>query len=219
MFSAGVEVHGPSVAGTTVKVGKVKGTILRVDPEGIYIKLPMDQAETEELIKSYDRDLTNPIAIRVEVLYTQKGFKDEIDGLTFKLNLNYIEVPLLAKIMLNRTPERRAFPYLIIGPSFAFQVGCSQSAELGGSSTTIGCTDPTIPPEIRITTSSMDLGVALGAGIDILAGEIGKVTLDLRYTTSLTSAIESVGFDPSISITNQTISLMAGYMLIIGESE
>ena len=44
-------------------------------------------------------NFSNVFALQTEVLYTQKGFKEEENGFTLKFKLNYIEVPVLAKFM------------------------------------------------------------------------------------------------------------------------
>jgi len=195
-FKAGLNLAnmgGSDTEGTDSKTGFVAGGVLNYDFSAVF-------------------------ALQTEVLYTQKGLQESASGITAKLNLNYIEVPVLGKILIGAKPDSKAIPHLLFGPAFAFEVGCSESADDGGVSASIDCDDSSIPPDARIKTKSFDVGAVFGAGVDILAGAKGNVTLDARYTFGLSSVIESVGFIEDVDIKNQAISIMAGYTIRIGQA-
>jgi hypothetical protein len=159
-----------------------------------------------------DYDFSNVFALQFEVLYTQKGVKEESGGVTDKFKLNYIEVPVLAKFMIGVKPGAKAIPHVFAGPSVAFEVGCSVSEEGGGVSLSADCS------ELGLSTNSVDVGAVFGAGVDILAGAKGRVTLDARYTLGLTNIIdEFLGFT-NFDVKNQNISFMAGYTIVLAQA-
>jgi hypothetical protein len=158
-----------------------------------------------------DYDFSNTFALQTEVLYMQKGFKEEEFGITAKFNLNYIEVPVLAKIIIGAKPGAKALPHILAGPAVAIEVGCNVSGELGGTSASIDCDDP----GVGIKTKSVDVGAVFGAGIDILAGAKGKVTFDARYTLGLTNVIDET---PTPSVKNQNISILVGYTVVLAQA-
>jgi hypothetical protein len=62
------------------------------------------------------------------------------------------------------------------------------------------------------------VGAVFGAGVDILAGAKGRVTLDARYTLGLTNIIdEFLGFT-NFDVKNQNISFMAGYTIVLAQA-
>lgn len=126
------------------------------------------------------------VQIQPEALFMMKGDAENGDTGTASYKLNYIEVPVLAKIgFMNQSP---AHPTLFVGPSVAFNA--SSKADL-----------PTGEIDIKDDTKSVDLGVVVGAGVDFQ-----NVGVDVRYTRGLTN----VNDDPTSStdVTNSVISIM-----------
>lgn len=123
----------------------------------------------------------SPISIQPEATYSQKGY--ETGGATVKLN--YLEVPVLAKINIAPGPIS---PHVYLGPYAGFVV----NSEVSGSGVTFNIND-----------AQTDYGGIIGAGADINAG-VTKLNLSVRYGFGLTDAIES------IQGKNSTLSLVAG---------
>lgn len=117
--------------------------------------------------------LTPTFAVRPEVLYSQKGAKavPDADGVDDEedvtLSLDYIEVPVLARVAIPASPTLEIG--LLAGPSFGFKL--DEGLESGDIDLTDGDED---------FAASTDVGIAVG-------GEIGSgpFFVDLRYTFGL----------------------------------
>lgn len=141
-------------------------------------------------------------AIQLDVLYVQKGGEENTE-LTpedpeDQFFVNYVELPLLFKVVLSTSGVR---PEIFAGPSLAFEVSCSYDAFPGGQSDRMNCS------EVGIQTRSLDLGIALGADVEIPLGS-GYVVVDGRGIVGLRSIDAS---DESLDIRNRFLSLMVGY--------
>ena len=123
-------------------------------------------------------------SLQQEAFITTKGAKINTVGDVYLSNIFiYFELPLLAKITFRS--EHQLKPNLFLGPAFGITVMAANNVA--------------ILEDIR----SYDLGVVLGAGI-----EVWKISLDLRFTIGL------LGFDQSaddIDLKNRTFSIMVGF--------
>jgi len=140
-------------------------------------------------------------AIQPELIYMQKGVKfeekEENFNVVVKLNLNYIEIPLLAKITIPTTGNLR--PNLFLGPALAIKM----SSKLKISA--LGASAEEDLPGIKST----DFGLVFGGGVDFDLGE-GTLIFDARYTLGLSNIDDT---DTDESTKNGVFSLMAGYSL------
>jgi len=142
--------------------------------------------------------LNDLLAIQPEILYSQKGPKWDAplggDAFVGTVNLDYLEIPVLVKILIPVGANSRIRPNLFAGPYMGFKM----SARLKGTwgATTIDRTMDQI--------KSTDLGYVLGVGSDFVVGT-GKITLDVRYGMSFST----IATDSTMK--NQTISAMIGY--------
>jgi len=142
--------------------------------------------------------LNDLLAIQPEILYSQKGPKWDapLGGVAFvgTVNLDYLEIPVLVKILIPVGANAAIRPNLFAGP----YLGLKMSARLKGTwgATTIDRTMDQI--------KSTDLGYVLGVGSDFVVGK-GKITLDVRYGMSFST----IATDSTMK--NQTISAMIGY--------
>jgi len=130
------------------------------------------------------------VAVRSEVNYAQKGSRGEGLGEQLTLHMNYVEVPILAQLLvpLQRVP---VVPRLSAGPSIAFRLRCafrSKSLPREGS-------------DCDSVSTDVDTGLAIGAGIGAFAGPT-LLTLDARYTVGLRSVMGD--------IKNRVFTLLAG---------
>src|SRR5215510_9155272 len=80
-----------------------------------------------------------PVSIGPEVYYSQKGAKqtDPFAPGMFDFSLDYVEVPILAKLRLPLKPNRYLNAYIAGGPTYAWNVHCSISF----TGTVSGCGD------------------------------------------------------------------------------
>lgn len=133
------------------------------------------------------------VAIQPELLYTQKGSKEESGGIEEKVKLDYIEVPVLLKLKLG-APGVPTSPSIFLGPSLGFLASAKAEVSDGSSSGSV---------DIKEFMKSTDFSAVFGAGLDV-----SKLTFDVRY--SLGFADISEGED---SIKNGVFSFMVGYFL------
>jgi len=141
--------------------------------------------------------------IQPEFLYHRKGIKEEFLGVELTWNLDYIEIPILFKIVI--PTESAVTPGFIVGPALAFNVNSTVKGEYLGQSAEEDASD---------ITSDMDLGFVLGlnVGFDIGSAEI---LFDLRYTLGFMT-IDDEG---DASVRNAAFSFMAGVAFPLGTAE
>jgi Outer membrane protein beta-barrel domain len=133
------------------------------------------------------RDINKNFGLQLEGLYSMRGAKAE--GGDAKIKLNYIDVPVLARLG-SQSANGNKF-YAFTGPQASFKV--TSEVEF------LGETD-----DLDDEVESFDFGWTAGVGADM-----GRVTLDARYTMGLMN-IDKTGDD---TIKNRTFSVMVGFRL------
>lgn len=146
-----------------------------------------------------------PISVGPELYYAQKGGVREQADTTYEIGLDYVEVPLLARLTL---PGRFVRPYVTGGPAYAWRLNCDVEAEDGTAPAGGGdCTAADFSNrEAAIRTA--DRGVVLGAGLAVNVLNLGGVTLDARMVRGLARLSEG---QEGPDVKNQALSLMLGY--------
>jgi hypothetical protein len=150
--------------------------------------------------------LTPMFAVQPEALFMMKGDSEEAEGVKGTIKLNYIEVPVLAK--LNFLSEGPARPSIFAGPTVGFNT--TAKLKLEGSE---GGVDVSGETDVKDETKSVDFGVVFGGGLDMPVGQSGQmVGLDVRYTLGLTD----INDDPTdtTEIKNGTLTVMGSFSFI-----
>lgn len=135
--------------------------------------------------------INDMFSIQPEVLYSMKGVKE--DGGSGKLNLNYIDIPVLAKIATGETGI-----FFELGP----QVGFLASAKLK---------DDNSSQDAKDLFKSVDFGYAAGVGFQAASGPI----VGLRYNGAFTNTFKAVnvfGTNVEPNSKNSAFQLYVGYM-------
>lgn len=135
-------------------------------------------------------------SIQPEVLYSMKGAKDDGNG-DYRVNANYIDVPVLAKIATGSTGL-----FFELGP----QVGFLASAKAKDGNTT---------QDIKDSFKTVDFGYAAGLGFQVSNAMIG-----LRYNGGFTNVGKSYTYTVSnvtytaeaANTKNSAFQLYVGYM-------
>jgi opacity protein-like surface antigen len=134
----------------------------------------------------------NPLfSLQPEVQFSQKGetFKagDATISGTWKVQMDYIEVPVLAKIYVPTGP--RTQPYVYAGPYIGWNINAETDEiyELGAFDLETGS-------DLEEDAQPWESGVALGAGLSQDLRNT-RVFLDLRYTLGLTKAFDNGTYD------------------------
>jgi hypothetical protein len=112
--------------------------------------------------------MSDQIALQPELVYSMQGAKSEFDGDELKLNLDYINIPLLLQYMFDNGFRLEAGP----------QIGILTSAKMkaGGNSV-----------DVKDSFNSIDFGIPLGVGYISDSG----FGADLRYVFGLSNINES----------------------------
>ena len=128
--------------------------------------------------------------IQPEVLYSQKGAKISEAGDKATIELDYVDIPVLARYTSGGPASVQVFG----GPSFGLRTRARSKAEFGGTTQT---------QDIKNDVKSSDIGLVVGAGL-----ESGRFTVDGRYQWGLTN-INKDEFDTT-KVKNRTFSVLAG---------
>lgn len=123
-----------------------------------------------------------PIGIESGIYYTQKGAELTEQGITLTGKLDYIEVPVLAKLRLG--PPGPFSPHLVLGPYAAYNVNAELEASDGSASASEDLSD---------VTSDFDFGGIVGVGADFSLG-LTKLNISARYSFGF-SNINDTDFD------------------------
>jgi len=145
-------------------------------------------------------DFEGVFALQPELMYIQKGSQRENDvggtTITTTTKLDYIEVPVLAKLAI--PTDGLVSPTVFAGPTVGININAKRESEGGGQTSTSDISD---------SVSGTDFGVALGAGVDYTLNA-GTISFDVRYELGLTSVDDT---DVDNSIRNQGFMVTAGF--------
>jgi hypothetical protein len=133
-------------------------------------------------------------AIQPEVYYSMKGATADdlvIENSTSTLCLDYIEVPILFKVIIP-VEGSSVKPSIFVGPSVGFNTTAKAMFEYDGESSEDDIED----------VSPTDLGLVFGAGLGFPVG-MNELGFDLRYILGLSSIDDSEDeFDVKNSVIN-----------------
>ena len=150
-------------------------------------------------------------AVQPEVLYSQRGAKSRNEDPATKLDLDYVEIPLLLMVRL-ASRESPMYPILYAGPSVAFETRCRVSGEEGGVSVSLDCDDPQLDGAFE--TTKTNFGLVFGGGFEILFSRL-TIQLDVRYNLGLTNLNDAEDAE-QVSVKSRAWSFMLGLGMPIG---
>lgn len=131
-----------------------------------------------------EKPFSDIVSGQFEVLYVQKGGKDELDDADFEdaeiedgnLALSYVDVPVMVKV--NVPLEGNVSPFLY-GGGFAGYLLDAQAESGGESIDEEGF-------ELKDLLKDINYGIVLGGGVSF-----GKISLDIRYDMGLANIFDS----------------------------
>ncbi len=163
--------------------------------------------------------ITDQLAFQPELLYTRKGFgiRQSTDvnlfniplplGVTAETHLDYLELPLLAKVKLG-TNNINAF--LTAGPTFGYATG---GRLLTRANVLLDFTLVDTPINLEaINFQRFEIGGALGAGLEVDT-EYGRFFAEARYNHGFSQLYDIPLVDERLR--NRNIALSAGFLLPI----
>ena len=141
----------------------------------------------------------NTHAFTGKILYYQKGARDEASNTSTRLN--YIEVPLVARLFFNRSGIVR--PNIFGGPSLGFlttvkgKVGTGEFQNIN---------------EYKDSFKTFDLGIGIGLGLNIKLDNLVRFIVDTRYTYGFNDVSTATSY-----VNNQSIAISAGLAVALGQ--
>ena len=136
---------------------------------------------------------------------------------TLVVKMNYIEIPILLKLKI---PAGPVLPNFYVGPALGLRAGVGGFLQIDDDKEEF--TDE-MKENLKEQTNVIDFGLAMGGGLDIVAGP-GRVLIDIRYTlgfiqgAKLTKEMEDAGLekDDLPPDKNGALSFLVGYAIDFG---
>lgn len=200
-----------TVLPTTAEPAGAQGIALgiRAGPNAAYTLFEVEAQEEREVrggllagaVLAYP--VRSWLSLQTEVLFAQKGWSgfDREGG----IRVSYLEVPVLLRLQ-NRG---RFQPHLLVGPSFAWEIGCSfdEEPETGR----VDCDHDLV----SLDRPALDAGVMAGGGIGRSLGP-GDLALDMLLSIGLRDVIREPL--PWGTQTNLALSLSVAYTVKLGDT-
>lgn len=139
-----------------------------------------------------------PVGIESGIYYSQKGAQISEDGMTATWKLDYVEVPVLAKISVD--PPGPFSPHIVVGPYAAYNINSELDVSAGSAS---------VIEDFSEFTSDIDFGGVIGVGADFSLG-VTKLNIQARYSRGLLDVNDN-GFEDE-GEHNSVFSISAGIM-------
>ena len=138
------------------------------------------------------------ISLQPELLLTRRGGNFTHNNARLDLSINYVEIPVLAKLRLPIADV--FFPHILLGPGFSFKTNVNYS----GIDIVTGTSVTTHDSNIR----KSDISAFVGAGVDAQTKNSGFFfTMDGKYALGFNSVYSS---DQSVGIKNTGWSFSVG---------
>jgi hypothetical protein len=128
---------------------------------------------------TFNFQVYGPVSLQPEVYYAQKGQVQESADASATLRMDYLEVPVLARITLPGTSFLT--PHITGGPALAWNLRCDLQVET--EVTDGGASDCDNNPFAR-QFGKADRGLVLGGGVRLALGPVGMV-VDARMVRGL----------------------------------
>jgi Outer membrane protein beta-barrel domain len=194
MVMAVVLFSGPAFAQGGVQVGVKAGfgvASLSTDDEVLSDLLP--DRRTGGIIGGFvDIPVGNPLALAIEVLYSQKGAKGEELGAEVTIKADYVEIPVLIKVPFNTMSSVRPFVFGGVAP--AFNTSAKIKAEFEGEE---------LEEDFDEEVKSSDVGLVFGGG-----AQFGQVAVEARVNLGMMNINEFEGDEP---LRNRQVSFLVSY--------
>lgn len=146
----------------------------------------------------FNYSIKTSFGIGAQILYSQMGAN--INENTDQINLNYIQVPVLATYYFGTKNEAGSIrPKLFVGPHLNFLLNSSNKAG-----------NDINPDGTRF--NAVDFGATLGGGLNYNLGSKSWINFDVRYGIGLID----ISKDPNVTMTNRGLSVNLGVSFPIG---
>jgi hypothetical protein len=143
---------------------------------------------------------SNLFAIQPEAYYTMKGSTREIDNVQLTFSVDYIEVPVLLKLIIPLKGSNIR-PSVFAGPSVSFNTTAKTKIEVDGESEEEDIDD----------VKSTEYGLVFGGGLGFMIGK-NELGFDIRYILGL-STLDDSDFNGDIKTTVISFNIYFGFSL------
>lgn len=156
-----------------------------------------------------------PLAIVPEVHYAQKGARQQQSEpgqpvpYTLDFSLDYLEVPVLARLYLPFSGAGPLRPYVAAGPAYAWNLDCELRTEGGDFDSQVEDCRGDQFQSAGTAFRSADRGLVVSGGVDLGVLGVGALNLDARLIRGLARLREGSG--EGTDLRNQSFSLTLGY--------
>ncbi len=133
--------------------------------------------------------LNDFFGVAAELLYSNQGMQSKEEGVKVKMNMDYLNIPVLAKLYVAEGLS------LDVGPQFGFLMSAKMKGEEDGVS---------VSADIKDEFNSTDVSAALG-----LTYNIGQFMIQARYNLGLTDVVKNNEGDDKLK--NNVIQLGVGF--------
>lgn len=164
-------------------------------------------------------------SIQVELNYAQLGWKEEIMNSrdeklpdTYQRNMNYIQLPMMARLGWGKENRGLLF-YILAGPQIGFCLG--ENSEQSNEWTLNGEGNPDRPNNMyaqydMAIKNKFDYGITAGLGLELNTG-IGHFTLEGRYYYGLSDLFGNAKKDVFSRSANGAIYAKIAYLINVGK--
>ncbi len=133
------------------------------------------------------------------------GCLDRVRG-TAGVSLAYVEIPVLATLVLPTGAPRRIASTIFAGPAIAVEVGCNVETEIVGEAGSRSC------DEGGVSTKSVDAGLRVGGGL-MFQTRPASFLVEVAYTLGLINIDDFP--DSTDEVKNRNLSFSVGIMFPI----
>lgn len=199
-------------AQVSIKVGGNLATIAEKNENFSYEDVENRSLLGAVLGLSVDLGISDIFTIQPELLFSQNGGKNTFNTLVSKTEvqyrLNYLEIPVLAKVKLGNKDSEGFGIYLAAGPWVGFAINGSSE-----STTTVGNT-VVLQTKQDFTFDQEDDARRLNYGLSAAAGICyNRVSIDLRYNHGLNNLLDN---DADNNNDNSPVRQTRGIALTLG---
>lgn len=138
---------------------------------------------------------------------SQKGASSDEEGMSQRIRLDYLEVPLLLQLNIPAGPAP-VNPRLFAGGTVNLELACDVTDVPDSVAGETDCGES----EDVLATRSTDFGFLFGGGLDFPAGP-GALTVDLRFDLGLSDINDVAG--SAAELKNRNFQATAGYIVTV----
>ncbi|MBQ8968900.1 MAG: PorT family protein [Bacteroidaceae bacterium] len=153
-------------------------------------------------------------AVQAEVNYAQLGWKEKIETSadTYSRTVNYVQVPLLARLGFGRE-ERGVMGYLVLGPQLGFYLSDSDKRTGEWSAATLALRPNNVVEQYDLPIQrTFEYGITGGLGMEVNTRHAGHYMLEGRYYFALSDMFRNGKSDAFGRSANGTIVAKVTYL-------